>query len=137
MDENEELQEELTEEPEPEPTPPSRLGLDSSILDTVKAMLGPTADYDAFDIDIIVHINSAFERLCELGVGPGSPFYIEDAESTWDEFWSDVSWQVIRYVVLYVKKVFDPTANSTIKQSYEEELNKLEWLMNSVSEVGY
>ena len=108
-----------------------------SILNTVKTMLGPSEDYDAFDTDIIVHINSAFERLCELGVGPSDPFSIEDDTSTWEEFSSNATWQAIRYIVLYVKKVFDPTANATIKQAYEEELNKLEWLMNSVSEVGY
>ena len=108
-----------------------------SILNTVKTMIGPTEDYSAFDTDIIVHINAAFERLCELGVGPMQPFFIDDDAATWNDFWSDVPWQAIRFIVLYVKKVFDPTANATIKQAYDEELNKLEWLMNSVSEVGY
>lgn len=110
---------------------------EESILNTVKTMLGSPEDYEAFDTDIIVHINSAFERLCELGVGPETPFSIEDDTSSWDSFMTSVPWQVIRYIVLYVKKVFDPTANATIKQAYEEELNKLEWLMNSVHEVGY
>lgn len=108
-----------------------------SILNTVKAMLGPSADYDAFDTDILVHINSAFERLCELGVGPSKAFYIEDSTSVWDDFINDCPYQVIRYIVLYVKRVFDPTANGTIKQAYDEEIDRLEWLMNSVSEVGY
>lgn len=108
-----------------------------SILTTVKTMIGPSEDYDAFDVDLIVHINSAFERLCELGVGPVQPFSIEDETATWTDFWSKVTWQVIRFVVLYVKRIFDPTANGTIKQTYDEELNKLEWLMNSVSEVDY
>ena len=110
---------------------------DDSILVTIKTMLGPSEDYEAFDTDIIVHINSAFERLCELGVGPSQPFVIEDNTATWGDFSSSVPWQAIRYIVLYVKKIFDPTANGTIKQAYDEELNKLEWLMNSVSEVGY
>lgn len=108
-----------------------------SILNTVKTMLGPTEDYVAFDTDIIVHINSAFERLCELGVGPSEPFHIESDGETWDQFETNVTWKVIRYIVLYVKKVFDPTANATIKQAYQEELDKLEWTMNSVAEVGY
>lgn len=110
---------------------------DDSILNTVKTMVGPEADYEAFDLDIIVHINSAFERLCELGVGPSKPYFIEDSSNRWNDFISDCPWQVIRFVVLYVKKIFDPTANSTIKQAYDEELNKLEWLMNVVSETGY
>ena len=108
-----------------------------SILNTVKTMLGPTEDYVAFDTDIIVHINSAFERLCELGVGPTVPFFITSADEVWSQFDTNVSWQVMRYIVLYVKRIFDPTANATIKQTYDEEINKLEWLMNSVAEVGY
>lgn len=110
---------------------------EASILNTVKSMLGPSEDYPAFDTDIIVHINSAFERLCELGVGPAEPFSIESSEETWKDFTSDVTWQTIRYIVLYVKNIFDPTANSVIKQAYKEEIDKLEWTMNSVSEVGY
>ena len=108
-----------------------------SILNTVKTMLGPTEDYVAFDTDIIVHINSAFERLRELGIGPNEPFFIESDAEKWDDFDTDVTWQIIRYIVLYVKRIFDPTANATIKQTYDEEIQKLEWLMNSVAEVGY
>lgn len=109
-----------------------------SILDSVKKLLGPSEDYDAFDEDIILHINSAFGRLCELGVGPPSPFFIKDSSATWDDFVTTESLhQVRRYVVLYVKRIFDPPANSVIMQAYKEEIDKLEWLMCSVSEVGY
>jgi hypothetical protein len=102
-------------------------------------MLGPGTDYDAFDTDIIIHINSAFGRLCELGVGPiADPFFIEDDAALWSDFVTSVPLhQVKTYVFLYVKRVFDPSANSVIMQAYKEEIDKLEWLMCSVSEVGY
>jgi hypothetical protein len=109
-----------------------------SILNTIKGMLGPSTDYDAFDTDIIVHINSAFGRLCELGVGPEEPFEIEDDDATWAEFTTSVPMpQIKRFVYLYVKVIFDPSANSVITQAYKEEIDKLEWLMCSVSGVGY
>lgn len=118
--------------------PESVIPVSESILNSIKRMLGPTEDYDAFDIDIIVHINSAFGRLCELGVGPTSPFSIEDGSATWEEFVTVQPLpQIKRYIYLYVKRIFDPSANSVIMQAYKEELDKLEWLMNSVSEVGY
>ena len=44
--------------------------MDDSILDTIKQLLGIQYDYTAFDTDIIVHINSAFMALNQLGVGP-------------------------------------------------------------------
>lgn len=111
---------------------------DQSILNTIKGMLGPSTDYDAFDTDIIIHINSAFGRLCELGVGPSYPFEIEDDAAVWGEFSTSVPLpQIKRFIYLYVKTIFDPSANSVITQAYKEEIDKLEWLMCSVSEVGY
>lgn len=109
-----------------------------SILNTIKGMLGPSTDYDAFDTDIITHINSAFGRLCELGVGPSYPFEIEDATAVWGEFATSVPLpQIKRFMYLYVKVIFDPSANSVITQAYKDEIDKLEWLMCSDSEVGY
>ena len=49
-----------------------------SILDTIKKMLGVDSSYDAFDIDIITHINSVFMNLFQIGVGPITPFSIKD-----------------------------------------------------------
>lgn len=111
---------------------------EESILETLRSLLGPSEDYEAFDTDIIVHANSAFARLCELGVGPSEPFHIEDDSATWQDFSTEnPSWQVMRFVYMYVKKIFDPPANATIMQAIDHELDKLEWTMCSDAEVGY
>lgn len=108
------------------------------ILSDIKKLLGPGDDYDAFDRDIVMHINAGFARLCTLGVGPESPFIIQTGEETWDDFATVVDMpQLQRFFFLYVKTIFDPSGSSTVTQAYKEELEKLEWLMNSVSEVGY
>lgn len=108
------------------------------ILSDIKKLLGPGDDYDAFDRDIVMHINAGFGRLCTLGVGPSSPFHIETGEETWSEFDTDVELYMLqRFFFLYIKPIFDPSANSVIMQTYKEELDKIEWLMQSVSEVGY
>lgn len=111
---------------------------DDSILRDVKKLLGPGDDYDAFDRDIVMHINAGFARLCTLGVGPATPFHIETGDETWSDFASNVDlYQLQRFFYLYVKPIFDPSANSTIMQAYKDELDKLEWLLNSVAEHNY
>ena len=59
-----------------------------SILTSIKKLLGITEEYEHFDPDIIMHINSAFMILNQLGVGPEEGFFIKDKSSTWDEFLS-------------------------------------------------
>ena len=53
-----------------------------SILTSVKKILGIESSYTHFDEDIIIHINSAFFILNQLGVGGEEPFTIEDESAT-------------------------------------------------------
>ena len=50
----------------------------ASILTSIKKLLGIAEDYEHFDQDIIMHTNSAFTILTQLGVGPSEGFFIED-----------------------------------------------------------
>lgn len=45
-----------------------------SILNSVKKMIGISSDYKVFDQDLIVHINSVFMILHQLGIGPKKRF---------------------------------------------------------------
>lgn len=109
-----------------------------SILKTIRRMMGPDEDYEYFDTDLIIHINSAFARLCELGVGPEQPFYITGTEETWDEF-TDRSFceRVKQYVYLSVKNIFDPPSSSSVMNAYKEQIEKLEWLLKETAVTGY
>ena len=40
-----------------------------SILTSIKKLLGIAEDYEHFDNDIIIHINSVFSILTQIGVG--------------------------------------------------------------------
>lgn len=108
-----------------------------SILTSIKKLLGPAEEYDHFDTDIIIHINSALSYLTQLGVGPTKGFSIQDANDTWDEFIGEDSRlnQVKTYIYLRVKLVFDPPSNSAVIKSMEEEIEKLEWLINVAAET--
>lgn len=125
-------------DPENPDTEPEDEEKGESILNSIKKLLGPEEDYTHFDKDIIIHINAAFSRLCQLGVGPEIPFKIRSAEEVWTDFQED-GWleEVKQYVYLKVRVIFDPPTNSSLMSAIDAQINQLEWLMNSVSEVGY
>lgn len=103
-----------------------------SILTSIKKLLGITEEYENFDQDIIMHINSAFMILNQLGVGPKNGFSISDKSSTWDEFIPESSnlEAVKTYVHLKVKIMFDPPLSSTVIEAIKSQINELEWRLN-------
>ncbi len=104
-----------------------------SILTSIKKLLGITEEYEHFDTDIIMHINSAFSVLTQLGVGPEEGFRIEDASTEWSEFlYDDPRLEMVRtYVYLKVRIVFDSTAlTSAVIESINRQIAELEWRIN-------
>lgn len=103
-----------------------------SILTSIKKLLGITEDYTHFDDDLIMHINSVFMILNQLGVGPKEGFVIEDDSTKWDEYISDpIELQAVKsYIHLKVRLIFDPPASSTIMECYKQMISELEWRLN-------
>lgn len=103
-----------------------------SILNSTKAALGIVPEYDAFDNQIIMYINTTFSTLYQLGVGPDDGFMIEDDSTTWDEFTNGKKLLnlVISYVHLSVKLMFDPPATSFAITAMKEQQKELEWRIN-------
>lgn len=103
-----------------------------SILDGTKKILGIDSAYDAFDTDVIVHINSVFSTLTQLGIGPVEGFMIEDETSKWEEFIGiDNNLNAVKtYVYLRVRLLFDPPTNSFLVASLNEQVKELEWRLN-------
>lgn len=105
--------------------------LNNSILETTKKILGLESDYEAFDLDIIIHINSVFFELQQLGVGPEKGFVINDKTSKWDEFIGEESINAVKSLMaLKVKLLFDPPATSFHLKAIEDQITKLEWRLN-------
>ena len=107
-----------------------------SILTSIKKLLGITEEYTHFDADIILHINSVFMVLTQLGVGPSEGFAITDKLSTWDEFITEGQnvESVKSYVYLKVKLLFDPSLSSTVTDSMNRMINEFEWRLNVAAE---
>ena len=57
-----------------------------SILTSIKKLLGIDESYKHFDPDLIMHINSVFSILTQLGVGPPNGFSITGDTEKWDSF---------------------------------------------------
>lgn len=112
--------------------------MNDSILSSVKKMLGLPEEYDAFDLDIITHINSAFTVLTQLGVGPADGFMIDDKTTIWSDFMPDMRfYQLVKsYVVLKVRLLFDPPISSTVLECYKTQINEYEWRLKTMAEMA-
>ena len=106
------------------------------ILESVKKVLGIAPEYLAFDQDIVIHINSAFSVLHQLGVGPDEPFMIEDETATWTEFLGTERGvnSVKSYVYLRVRLLFDPPATSFALGAMEKQIEELGWRISTYME---
>lgn len=106
--------------------------MEQSILISTKKILGVAADYTAFDLDIITHINAAFSTLTQLGVGPAEGFMIEDNTAEWYDYIEDDSQlnAVKTYVFLKVRQIFDPPGTSYLVEAVEKQIRELEWRLN-------
>ena len=107
-----------------------------SILQSIKKLLGIDSEDSSFDQDIIMHINTVFATLNQLGVGPEEGFYIEDDYTLWTDFIDEgAKLESIKpYVYLKVKLMFDPPLSSTVIESINRTINELEWRINISSE---
>jgi hypothetical protein len=108
-----------------------------SILTSIKKMLGIDAKYTQFDADIIMHINSVFTTLTQLGVGPSTGFYIEDDTAEWLDFIPDLATMqsVKTYMYMKVRIIFDPASlGSATLAAFERQIQEFEWRLNVLAE---
>ena len=101
-----------------------------SILTSIKKLLGIQEEYEHFDVDIMMHINSAFMVLNQLGVGPEEGFTIDDKYDVWSDFTTENLEAVKTYVYLKVRVVFDPPNSSAVMESYNRQISEYEWRLN-------
>ena len=104
-------------------------GTMDSILTSVKKMLGIIEEDEHFDTDIIMHINSVFAILNQIGAGPPEGFTIKDKTDTWSSYISNdkILETVKSYMYLKVRLIFDPPASSVVADSMNKMINELEY----------
>ena len=100
-----------------------------NILDSIKKLLGIDEMDLNFDQELIMHINSVFMVLHQLGVGPVGGFKISSNEEVWTDFVGtrlDLE-SVKSYIYLKVRLLFDPPQNSFLVGAIEKQIEENEW----------
>lgn len=107
-----------------------------SILKSVKRIIGLSDDYTVFDTDLIIHINSVFGSLYQMGVGSDKPFVISGDRETWSDFLGgDERQEMVKsYVAMRVKLLFDPPTSSISSEAMKEAIREFEWRMHFTAE---
>ena len=103
-----------------------------SILTSIKKLLGIAEEYTHFDPDLIIHINSVFMALTQMGVGPSEGFAIEDNSAIWEDFIAEpAKLQAVKsYVHLRVRLLFDPPQSSAVVESMNRLISEFEWRLH-------
>jgi hypothetical protein len=111
--------------------------VNESILDSTKKALGIETPDTSFDAEIIMHINSVFSTLEQLGVGPAGGFAIADNTPVWSDLLGTDKRlnQVKTYVYLRVRLLFDPPQSSYAINAMQDQIKEHEWRMNVVMEA--
>lgn len=109
------------------------ISIEDSILSSVKKQLGIAEEYEAFDPELIISINSVFGILSQMGVGPNAPYSITDKTNTWNEFIQNKSQlnMVKTYVYMKVRMIFD-TPSGTTNEAYKNLIQELEFRLYSL-----
>lgn len=100
----------------------------NSVLTSIKKLLGIPEEYDAFDMDVIMHINSVLMILGQMGViAKGKK--ITDASDSWSSIVDDISQieSIKSYVYMKVRLLFDPPTNSGAVTAMENLVKELEY----------
>lgn len=107
-----------------------------SILTSIKKLLGISEEYEEFDTDIMIHINTAFSILAQLGVGPVIGYSIKDKNDKWSDFiMPDPLLEMIKtYMYLKVRMMFDPPTGGSHIEAVNRQINELEWRINVMAD---
>jgi len=100
-----------------------------SILNTVKTALGVEADYNGFDTNILLDINSAIFSLNQLGIGPVNGFVVIGEGETWENLLGNTNqFELVKsYILAKVRLSFDPPSNSFLVDAIQKQITEFEW----------
>lgn len=101
-----------------------------SILTSTKLALNIAADDTNFDVVILMHINSVFSDLQQIGVGlTDDQFEVADENATWaDALTTQKNLASIKsYMNMRLRLLFDPPAAGFTTDSFQRQIDKMEW----------
>lgn len=114
--------------------------MEQSILISTKQILNLELYYNNFDLDVLTHINSAFAKLHQLGIGPEAGFEVTDDTSVWADYGvTDLNQLglIKTYVHLIARILFDPPKTSFDIKAKEDQIREYEWRLQASREVSF
>lgn len=111
--------------------------MEDSILISTKKLLGLDQNYNAFDTDVMIAINTILNVLYQLGVSK-KPYSITGDLETWKDYLGDRDdlEMVKSFVYLRVRLLFDPPTTGVLHEAMERQASELEWRLNVEAEGG-
>lgn len=104
--------------------------MEESILSSIKKLLGISDQDNAFDLDILININSIFSTLFQIGVGKEGHYTVTDANATWNDVFAD-RLDLVDFIKLYtylkVRVIFDPPTSSYVLDALNNQIKETEW----------
>lgn len=97
----------------------------ATLLESVKDYLGIENDDTSFDDAIASHINVSVFTLGQIL--DTTPSY------TMDAYANEIPSQILTYIKLSTKLLFDPSASATVQDALTKAKNELEWRMSVVT----
>lgn len=109
-----------------------------SILTSIKKLMGLTEEYDAFDQDILVLINSVLFELEQIGVKSKEGFVLSDKTAVWSDYSDDdrLLNALKPYIYMKTKLTFDPPTSSGALDSMNRIIDRFEWRINLYADTG-
>lgn len=109
-----------------------------SILTSIKKLMGLTEEYDAFDQDILILINSVLFELEQIGVKAKEGFVLSDKTAVWSDYSDDDRLlNVLKpYIYMKTKLTFDPPTSSGALDSMNRIIDRFEWRINLYADTG-
>jgi hypothetical protein len=108
----------------------------TKILDSIKVLLGISSGDENFDEEIMMHINSVFSILEQLGVPGEENFQLEDGNELWTDYLpeEDMVPLIKSYIYYKVRLLFDPPQNSFLVNSMQKLTEEFEWRIHVMVE---
>jgi hypothetical protein len=106
-----------------------------SILDSVKKVIGMDPEVEAFDLDILLFVNTSLVDLRRMGIA-GNSIQIINRSQLWSDFWPHASGlgMIQTYVYLSAKLAFDPPQMGFNIASLQERKRELEFQLKVLGE---
>lgn len=114
--------------------------MDQSILENVRSACNLEAEDDSFDKQLIPLINTQMMMAHQFGVGLEGVTVTDDTQ-TWGDWLTNAGnnlTAVKTWLEYSVLLLFDPPDNGTVLKSYQDQIDKIEWMLREkTEEKGY